>query len=388
VGEGAEANDGTGASGGAALWLPVLIFAGLSAWLWQYQGIDVDMYLIPWLDHVVARGPAGAFSEPFSNYSPPYLYLLAAASPLVPLAGKLFTLKLVSLLGTLWLAAAAHGLFAAAGVRAPLRAAALLMLLPTVLLNGALLAQCDAMWTAACVSALACALQRRVPAMLVWCGIAIAFKAQAVFFAPFVLAFLIAERAPWRLWLIPPLVFTAAMLPAWLAGWPAYDLATIYFRQAQWSEDLSMNAPNIWAIVQHFPVVEAMPGAVPLAIAALAALAYMLWVARRSHSREELITAALLSALLLPGLLPRMHERYFFLADVLAFALAFAARDRAARLIAAAVQTGSFLALWGYMTTNGLCAALASLTMMAATVAVAARLVGTAPEAVPRPLPA
>ena len=40
--------------------------------------------------------------------------------------------------------------------------------------------------------------------MLAWCGVALSFKAQAAFLAPFVFAMLIHRRVPLRLWLIPP----------------------------------------------------------------------------------------------------------------------------------------------------------------------------------------
>ena len=79
--------------------------------------------------------------------------------------------------------------------------------------------------------------------MLVWCGIAFSIKAQAIFLAPFAIAFLISRRTPLRYWLIPPSVYAAMMAPAWAAGWPAADLATVYLRQAQYFDDLSMNAP-------------------------------------------------------------------------------------------------------------------------------------------------
>ena len=346
---------------------------------WTVQTFDMNAFLLPWLSHIQARGPVGAFAEPFSNYTPPYLYLLAAASPLAGTIGEPGLIKALSVLGNLWLAFAVHGLLQASGARASARMAAFVVLIPTVALNASLFAQCDAMWTAACVSAVACAIRRRLAWMLVWSGLAFALKAQAAFCAPFVVAVLLQERAPWRLWLIPPAVYLLAMLPAWLAGWPAADLATIYLRQAQWFDALSMNAPNIWAVVQQLPVPPAVPlDKIAFAAAGSGALVYVALLARRSLDPERMIAAALLSSLLVPGLLPRMHERYFFLADVLALALAAVARDRPAWLIFLAVQTSSLMSLLAYFSGNPLHAAAPSLTMIVATFAVALRLRGEA----------
>jgi Gpi18-like mannosyltransferase len=208
--------------------------------------------------------------------------------------------------------------------------------------------------------------------MLVWCGIAFAFKLQAVFIAPFALAMLIAHRTPWRLWPIPAGIYIGAMLPAWLAGWPAADLATIYLRQAGFYDQLAMNAPNLWQIVQTL----AGPAPLePIAFAA-AALIMLVFLVRfaRAGAMPDPVAAALLSALILPGLLPRMHDRYFFLADLLAFALAASWRSRDGWLIFAGVQTGSLLALWSGMSGDPAFAAAGGVAMIAATGALMLRL--------------
>ncbi|HEX8448587.1 MAG TPA: hypothetical protein VF652_03250 [Allosphingosinicella sp.] len=355
----------------------LLFGALLYALFWTRQTLDMRDFLLPWLGHIEARGPVGAFAQPFSNYSPPYLYLLAAVSPLAEAIGGRSVIKGLSVLGNLWLAFAVYGLLKAAGARMPARAAALVLVIPTVAINAALLGQCDAMWSAACVTAIACAIRRRLAWMLFWCGVAFAIKAQAAFCAPFVVAVLLQEKAPWHLWLIPPAAYLAAMLPAWLAGWPAADLATIYLRQAQWFDALSLNAPNIWAVVQQLRIPPAVPlDRIAFAAAGGGALLYVAIFARRRLDPERMIAAALLASLLLPGLLPRMHERYFFLADVLAFALAAVARDRPAWLIFLAVQMSSLMSLLAYFSGNGLHAVGPALTMIAATLAVAQRLSG------------
>lgn len=355
-----------------AAWLSLALGLACHALLWPLQTFDMREFLIPWMEHIRAAGPVGAFAEPFSNYTPPYLYLLAAASPLVPLLSLTGSIKLVSAIGTLWLVAATWRLLAAAGIPSPGRAAALAILLPTAILNAALLGQCDALWAAPCLLAVAAAIERRMAAMLVWTGIAFAFKAQAAFLAPFVFAVLIAERAPWRLWLIPPAIYAAAMLPAWASGWPAADLATVYLRQAGHFDQLAMNAPNLWQLTTS------LGGALPLeplafAAAALASLAFLVRFGRPGAMPDP-IAAALLSALLLPGLLPRMHDRYFFLADLLAFALAMTWRSRDGWLIFAAVQAGSSLALFAALSSNPAFAAAGAVLTIAATAALATRL--------------
>lgn len=165
------------------------------------------MYLIPWLGHIRAEGPVGAFAEPFGNYTPPYLYLLSATSLLG--LSPVTTIKLLSVLGTVALALSVRRLLQEAD--RPEQASLILFLLPTLIANGPLLGQCDTLWTAACILALSNAIRRNFIAMLVWSGVGIAFKAQAIFLAPFVIAVLISEKVPLRIWPIPILIYVALM---------------------------------------------------------------------------------------------------------------------------------------------------------------------------------
>ncbi|WP_223276733.1 hypothetical protein [Sphingomonas daechungensis] len=47
-----------------------------------YHSADLDKFGVSWLTHIHAKGWS-AFSAPFGNYSPTYLYLLRVASPLL-----------------------------------------------------------------------------------------------------------------------------------------------------------------------------------------------------------------------------------------------------------------------------------------------------------------
>src|SRR3569623_1163472 len=62
--------------------------------------LDMTEFLAPWFDHIVASGPIAAFARPFGNYTPAYLYLLAAVAPFAGLIATPVLIKLVTLAGT------------------------------------------------------------------------------------------------------------------------------------------------------------------------------------------------------------------------------------------------------------------------------------------------
>ncbi len=318
----------------------------LHALCWWTVPPDMRLFLFPWYQHILQHGPVGAFAAPFSNYTPPYLYLMAAGSLANGILSPLAVIKLLSVAGTAFLAFGVADLLKAMGADA--KRAVYVFLLPTVVLNAALLGQCDALWTGACIFAIAAMIRGRTAASLIWCGVAIALKAQSAFVAPFIIGALIGRRPPLWQWAIPAIVYAALMLPAWLLGWPASDLATVYLRQFE-HFDGPGNLTNPWIWAAYFARAAA-PSFYLLGYAAAAAAAVAIGVlAARASRPKAMLTLALLSALALPFLLPKMHERYLFLADVLALALALAVRSRTSIAIAIGIQLASLTALASYV---------------------------------------
>jgi Gpi18-like mannosyltransferase len=329
--------------------LLALFALAIYAFLWRGVTGDMRHFLLPWLDHILAYGPVGAFSAPFSNYTPPYLYLLALVSPLAAFIPKIGLIKALSVAGTLCLAAAFRRLLQSAG-KNPFEAALWLLVLPSVAINAAGLGQCDAIWSAACLVAVAAAVSGRPLAMVTWFGVAISFKAQAAFLGPFIALQLVRQRARPALWSVPALVYGLAVLPAAVAGWPLANLATVYLHQAEWNPELAGTASNPWSVVQYLTPVSASGWFwMGFLAAAVGGLVYVAAFRRREVDASGVVALALLSACIVPLLLPKMLERFFFLADVLAFALALLRQDRRSAVIFCLVEGASVLAYAGVM---------------------------------------
>ena len=237
----------------------------------------------------------------------------------------------------------------------PDRAAALIFLLPSVLLG-----PYDAIWAAVCVMALGAALERQHITMLVWFGLAVGLDLRAALVAPFFLALMINRRLPFRLWPIAPAIAAETML----SGWHPADLAAFF--QGSANQPLSFNAPNLWTIAQ------ALPFGLPLFGLALAAgigasAAYIANFSAQPPGERALMNAVLLASLVSAGLLPGMHANAFFLADILALILALRWRDKASWTIAILVQIGSVLAWLGAFSGMSGLAMLGGIAMLGAT---------------------
>lgn len=353
---------------GLSFLLPAAAAAIICAFFWGITTSDIILSYVPWLQHIATTGPLTALGAPIGDYAPPYYYLLALLSPAYGLLPAESLVKLASTLSMVLLAFAVRHLLDVLKVTETARWAAYLLLLPSMIFNAAISASCDGFWAAAAVMAIAMAVRHRHGWMLVFCGVALSIKAQAIFAAPALLAVLLARRVAIRFWPLAPLAMAAMYLPAYLLGWPLADLLTIYLRQADMFERLSLNAANLWAIAQLIPALD-IPQLATFGYAAAIAASVGLVVILRGTDLEgpTLLAAATLSILLTAGLLPRMHERYFFLADVLAFAFAVVAGTRGAWITAALVQLGSTLAIAAYATGRPELAAAGAVPMIAAT---------------------
>lgn len=327
----------------AILLLAVLV----RAVFWTQRPPDMGLFLEPWFAHIVHFGPINAFAHPFSNYEPLYLYFLALGSLAHGLFAPIAIIKFLSVAGTLFLVIALAELLKAAGVDR--RGALFALVLPSVAINDTLLAQCDALWAGSCILGLAAMIRGQSLRAMVWCGIAVAFKAQAAFMAPLIIGAMIGRRVAWWQWGVPALVFVATLVPPWLLGWPAGKLLTVYFDQAAYDR-IPGRLGNPWMLGTMFADHASRNWfALGYAAAAIAAVTIGALAARGARDARLLILLGALAGTALPFLLPKMLERYYFLGDVMTLALALSLNNRPAWSAMRSVQMASILTHLAYV---------------------------------------
>lgn len=333
-----------------------LVAASLIVRLLWYPVVTTDYtyFIQVWFETLASSPGLSAFVEPFADYAPLYLYILKALA-LVPL-GSLVLAKTLSLAFDVLIAWAGTRILARAERlrdRPHLRffAGAVLFALPTVAMNSSLWGQSDALYGASVLLTLLAILASTPLAAVFAFGIAISFKVQAIFFAPILIGWLARRREIMRYAWVPPAVFIATVIPAWLAGGNLWHWLFIYVHQAREYPWLSVSAQSIFAFVEPYGVGEAATAALfwlGILLAGLAA-GVLAWYVRRVPvlSPRVLVVAALASVLVIPYLLPRMHERYFFLADLLAVVYAFFNPSRA--IVAVLVVFASLISYMSFL---------------------------------------
>jgi Gpi18-like mannosyltransferase len=303
-----------------------LMLAGLLRFsLREFESGDFRNFIGPWYDFIVEHGGFAALKHKFSNYAPPYWYILTLASYLFSGLPRVVAVKLIPVSFDFVCAAFVyrlarlqypHGL-------APLGAFFAVLFAPTVVLNGSFWGQVDVVYTTGVVACVYFLAARREGAAFIAFGLAFAFKLQALFLAPLLVILLLKRHVSWKSFLLIPAMYGVCLLPAWLAGHPLDDLLTIYLQQADFYRNLTKNAPNLY---QWFPdkLYDTLyPAGIVWAAGVVGLFILGAYRSRAPLTPGRVVQLATVSVVLLPFVLPKMHERYFFSADVLSIVFAF-----------------------------------------------------------------
>ena len=199
------------------------------------------------------------------------------------------------------------------------------LFLPTVFLNSAVWGQCDSLYVAPLLLGIYCALTDRPWTSVVLAAVAFGFKLQAVFILPIYAVFLMTGRLNWKHLLAFPGTYLVLVLPAVCLGRPLWETITLYFNQTgSIGSGLNYNSPSVFAVFTNIKNQQAAATtAIVLAFFYMINLLAVAWVYRKSLNEKAILALCLLLAIGIPFLLPHMHERYFFGADVLSVILAF-----------------------------------------------------------------
>lgn len=295
------------------------------------NNLDLVDHFLPWLERIRTQGFWEAIATPFSRYGYPpfYSYTLGLADALFPAGtdGRI-VIKSVSILFDY---IAAGLMFLIARMRwpqgkLPLLAYSAVLFAPTVLLNSAWWGQSDIVYSSFLLACMAALLAQRPLLAVLAFSVACAIKLQAVWLGPFILLLALRGEIRWWSFVLIPLTYIVIAVPALAAGRSLVEVLTIYLTQASTQTALSYQAPNLLMLLDYIvPTHRTWLSKVLVLIAVAASL----WFATRGRlagprklDAETLLVAALVSVLLVPSLLPHMHNRYFFPGDILSITLA------------------------------------------------------------------
>lgn len=202
--------------------------------LLNYISGDYEVFLSKWFDYLKDNGGIHALKSYIGDYNAPYVTLLSLLTYL-PIK-SLFSIKLLSIVFDYVLALSSGLLVKELAPKNKkyyfLITFVIVSILPNVLLNGAMWAQCDSIYASFMIFSLYFLVKEKYIKSFIMLGIAFAFKLQFVFILPLYLVLYVTKKKFSILhFLILPVTNIVLCLPTLIMGNSLANVLSVYFNQ-------------------------------------------------------------------------------------------------------------------------------------------------------------
>ncbi|MEG2316313.1 MAG: glycosyltransferase 87 family protein [Clostridia bacterium] len=301
---------------------------------WSFMPLivaDTEFFYIPWLNTLKESGVQALLDPALQfNYTPMNLYLWALAAKLFGSFDTLMVVKALRIVEELALCAACYALICALvpKARGSLRrflGFSVLLLNPVLILNAAGWGQVDAGYTLFCVLSVILLLKQKPEWALCMMGVALSYKLQAAFLLPlFVIAYFCGRKKFSLLWFLAvPGIWVISGVPMIFFGQSPLYAVQVYLGQAEQYTNPTFNCPNLFAVMGDAigakQQINGMLSRLGMALCFGALGGMAVWLMRTGRTLTDR-TSVLLGAwcvLCCLFFLPRMHERYGIVGEML-----------------------------------------------------------------------
>ncbi len=299
---------------------------------------DYTSFLLPWYTNIYENG-ADALGKQFGDYTPAYNYFLYLISlfgfePNVTIdAGwttidpVLWGIKTISSLFDFGIAIYAY-LITKRLTNSTIKGALAYTFVVfglTVFLNSSLWGQCDGIYVFFLVASIYYLITNRQHLSFIFLGLSFCFKLQAIFVVPALLVLWLKKQVKLRYFLYVPLIYFIAALPAACAAGSEFwvrlgEIFMVYPNQVvNGYTQVTLNAGSFYALIfTNFKNEEYISTfALFLALVVNGTLAFFFQRYKAPFKEKTILKLFFVFSMTMPYFMPHMHERYFYLADIL-----------------------------------------------------------------------
>lgn len=327
----------------------------------SYISGDYDFFLSNWVDNYKNLTIQECLYQivEISNYTPAYNYFLIIIAKLG--VNSLLAIKFITFLFSILLAVSME-LIVSLVKKSKFNylRMVIFLIVPTILMEYTSWGQCDAIYTAFCVLAFYFALKRKSKLSFLFVGLAFAFKLQFLFIVPILFVMLINKDKDgnhylkWKDIWIAPIMYVINLIPMF-AGMSIVDLLLVYFRQTISSDRLSLDCANLCHIYSLFDV-GAQYSIYPFILwfhiilsitLVLLLVIFIIWLSKRKKLEQcDLLFFATVFSFIMVLFMPKMLDRFYFIASVLGICLAFVKPNKSNIYIALLIELALFLTMY------------------------------------------
>ncbi len=317
--------------------IAAVIFTLIKAFIvwktWEFISGDMRDALYPWFNVIKNCGGFASLCEQVGDYGILYQTIIAIMTyiPLVPV----FSYKLLSVLIDFALGVAGGTLIweiqgrTKEALRNAVITYSVIIVSPIVVMNSAVWGQCDCIFTFFIIMSLIFLWREKNIASFIMLGVAFALKLQAIFIVPFfVIWYFKAKKFSIANVLLIPVTMIVTNIPGLIYGRKVIDVFAVFFNQIGGYSFVSANCFNLGSLLvddhENYSIIS--PIMLTVCILYLFLLFMTVIKSTRPLSAQYMLEIAFISSYGCFMLLPGMHERYGYLAEVLGVLLAITNR--------------------------------------------------------------
>lgn len=351
---------------------------GIRYAVFRYCSHDDYAFIFPWIRNFRENGHLAYLKNMQGDYPPLYMTLLAIVSyfPSGPevvtqrynyFLYDMFYVKTISFIFDFVLAVGLYKLVSLRHKENRLLcfiAYIVPLFLPTVFTNSAFWGQCDVIYVSLVVWSVYFALKENGIASSIFIGLALAVKLQTIFIIPFYGYLWLKQKYKLRYFILSFLTVFLTFIPAYIAGAPFASPFQKYGTLTQQYMNPNYNSGSIYSFIQDIAYRAADSsgsseyyancvyrlihyGGIFFALTISFFFFIVLYKKNVEATIEKAVAIGAFYAILLPFTLPHMHERYFFMADIMVLAYCLVNKKKYWLIFVA--QLASMIALMPYI---------------------------------------
>ena len=291
---------------------------------------DLKNAFIKWYNHIKDNGGFKALSTMIGNYPPMYHYLLWLIS--LTNLPAITAIKFISVIFDFLISIYVMKIVELKEGKNAFYSAiafAVTFCLPTVIYNSSFWGQCDSIYTCFFIMFIFYFMKGNDRIAMIMVGFSFAFKLQGVFIFPIVGILVFLKKIRWRMLLWIPVVYFISIIPETLAGRSFIKLLTFYKTEPGRYSLLTLGLPNIWFLVGGSGKRTGAAGVYFSMVVILSFMYYYVSNKKMKITKNTIIGIATLTAFVVPFVLPHMHERYYYFAEIMIVVFGFYYRKTA-----------------------------------------------------------
>lgn len=316
----------------------------------DFMSGDYTDFLKPWMDKIVELGKINSLKYKIGDYNVPYVTILTIFS-YIPVSSLLLIKGLSIIFDFICAIYAFKLVYKFINEKETARLIsdicyAIVLFLPTVLINSAAWAQSDIIYTTFIIMSLYYLKENKVFISFLLLGISFAFKLQFIFILPlYIVLYFRRNDISILHFLLIPIVNIIMCLPAICMGKSIMDCISIYFTQTSTYTDLTLNYPNLYNAFVNFFNNQSLVLVIFTAVIIGILIFYIL--SKKLKVENNIIRVGLMFIMIMVYFLPRMHERYGFLAEILS--IIYVLIYKKDYYLPVVLEIGALTGYWNYL---------------------------------------